>query len=568
MSACVKCTYRTRALVHWQLATLGFYRNFLAVSELAIGNWQLATSHSAHTVHRERSAIPVSEKIFALKFGRKHASGTQKNTHWKEYLEILYINRTMKDSTTCCYFPSWTTILWIGGLLILLLHQQVNSVSALSMTSQNGFIEGVSSTASAQGTFTYNADTADYENPSISWTLTIDNPDQIELLGLPGDGLESMGKGGVQLQCGFLDHPLLAGEVVVTLVPTGNGSNASSLSYSGTITDNDIVPSEYCGKDVVSLFANMIFGTIFVHVYSSENWMDGEVRGQIGNGEPDAVFINLYRDKVVPPPVYTEVSGTGGTAQFAINEDRDVMGFILETINILSIGLYGTAGAHIHCGASDENGPVVTTLVTPGVMRDYTIIVTGVVKAFDIVDDSCGATVEELLTALDNGSAYVVVHSEENPDGEIRGQRVFPEATTLTTTTTSTASTNNGDSSSTTTAATPDGDSAATTTTTSETTADGDSTTLSTDTSANGDSTTPSTDTSTNDDPTTKSTTTATTTTSTSKGGITTVTTTTTPPSTSSNGGSSGSGTMSVSLTMQKGLFIGSVLFTLNVLLF
>jgi hypothetical protein len=352
---------------------------------------------------------------------------------------------------------------------------------------------------------------------------------------------------GIQLQCGFFDYPLLAGEVVVTLVPAGNVSNATSFSYSGTITDNDIVAPQYCGTDVVSLFANMVFGTVFVHVYSSENWMNGKVRGQIGNGEPDAVFINLYGDKVVPP-VYT---GVFGSAQFAINEDRDVMGFFVETTNTLSIGLYGTAGAHIHCGASDEDGPMVTTLVAPGVMRDCTVTVTGVVKAFDIVDDSCGATVEEILTALDNGSAYVAVHSEENPDGEVRGQRVFPEATTLTTTTTSTATTTNGDSTTTATATPPDGDLVATT-----------STTSTSETTANGDSTTPSTDTSTNGDSTTKSTTTATT----SNGGITTVTTTTTPPSTLPDGGSSG--TMSASLIMQKELFIASVLFILNVLLF
>jgi hypothetical protein len=188
------------------------------------------------------------------------------------------------------------------------------------------------------------------------------------------------------MQCGSWT---VAGEVAISLVPVGNVSNVT-FSYSGTITNVDDMVPTICGKGVFSLHVNMIIGNTLVHVYiySSEHWTDGKLRGQIGKSYPDNVVAHVLPINELPPLNFAE-TGVTGLVKFAINEDRNVMGFILNTYNVFSIGLYDMAGAHIHFGASDENGPVVTTLGALGVMRDYTVTLVGVLTAYDIVDDTC-----------------------------------------------------------------------------------------------------------------------------------------------------------------------------------
>jgi hypothetical protein len=400
------------------------------------------------------------------------------------------------------------------GAVILACLWGLDSVSALQATTSSDLLVSVTSTASAQATFTYNPDSA-----TIDWTLSIDNPDQRDLLGA------SLGAGGVQLQCGVPLLPTFSGDIVATLVPPDSVSDAT-LSYNGVITDSDIMP-ESCGTDVYSLFSNMVMGNVFFHVYSEEYWMDGELRGRIGSDVPD-VAIDLSGDAVVPP-VDTFVFGT---AQFTLDEDSNVMGYSLYENNLYSVNMFGN-GAHIHCGASNENGPVVVELVSSGATQDDEVTVYGILESSDIVDTSCGATITDLLTSLQDGSAYVVIHSDENPDGEIRGQRSSSEASISMTAAPTTETTQGDSTTQEPTIATTQGDSTQAPTSTA-TTNEGDSTE-----EASTDGTKSSTKT-------------------VSEGGITTVTTSTTPKNTASNGG--GSGTIGTGLNLYKQVIVPFIL--------
>lgn len=114
-----------------------------------------------------------------------------------------------------------------------------------------------------------------------------------------------------------------------------------------------------------------------------------------------------------------------GKVRFEVNSDHTMIGYELKikARKKEAIGLLGVAGAHIHCASVGENGPVVAFLageVSGGVEGRVEIEAT--LTNVNIVDTSCGATIQELVEAMRNGRTYVNVHSVKNPAGEARGQ--------------------------------------------------------------------------------------------------------------------------------------------------
>lgn len=91
--------------------------------------------------------------------------------------------------------------------------------------------------------------------------------------------------------------------------------------------------------------------------------------------------------------------------------------------------------AHIHLGQPGENGPVLVPLFTgPPKEGDFSgTLAEGTLSAANI-EPVEGMTVEQVIGAIQSGGTYVNVHTEQNPDGEIRGQLIFfgagaPDAT-------------------------------------------------------------------------------------------------------------------------------------------
>lgn len=118
------------------------------------------------------------------------------------------------------------------------------------------------------------------------------------------------------------------------------------------------------------------------------------------------------------PPVETD---TSGTAKFRINPGSAEIDFQLKVKN--GVGLLAVAGAHIHCAPTGANGPVVAFLATPNPAGvDGKLKVSGTITDANIVNDACGATVDELVASMQAGRAYVNVHSKANPSGVVRGQ--------------------------------------------------------------------------------------------------------------------------------------------------
>jgi hypothetical protein len=128
---------------------------------------------------------------------------------------------------------------------------------------------------------------------------------------------------------------------------------------------------------------------------------------------------NLTGDSEVPP-VTTNATGT---ADLDLNEARDQMSFDIEVEDIV-----GATQAHIHQGSESENGDPVVWLFNstePTDEEDGTLE-SGDFTAEDFVGPLQGQNMSDLVELMDDGQAYVNVHTEANPGGEIRGT---PEVT-------------------------------------------------------------------------------------------------------------------------------------------
>jgi hypothetical protein len=88
-------------------------------------------------------------------------------------------------------------------------------------------------------------------------------------------------------------------------------------------------------------------------------------------------------------------------------------------------GIQAVTQAHIHSGVLGENGPIVVTLFKfdPAQNPDQNgFTINGNITAINLEGPMQGKTIPDLITAMKNGSTYVNVHTEQNPNGEIRGQ--------------------------------------------------------------------------------------------------------------------------------------------------
>jgi len=84
-------------------------------------------------------------------------------------------------------------------------------------------------------------------------------------------------------------------------------------------------------------------------------------------------------------------------------------------------------GAHIHNAPAGANGPVVAKLCgapAPGAAEVCTTSKKGKLKVSGVITDANlnGVTMADLMAMVAAGEAYVNVHTDAYPGGEIRGQ--------------------------------------------------------------------------------------------------------------------------------------------------
>ena len=116
------------------------------------------------------------------------------------------------------------------------------------------------------------------------------------------------------------------------------------------------------------------------------------------------------------PSVKTKAKGE---ATFKLSSDGKTLSYTLQVKNVLN-----TTAAHIHRGMKGKSGPPVANLFT-GPKKEGKFsgdLAMGTLTAQDLTGDLMGKSLDDLVQIIKAGDAYVNVHTDANPDGEIRGQ--------------------------------------------------------------------------------------------------------------------------------------------------
>jgi len=116
------------------------------------------------------------------------------------------------------------------------------------------------------------------------------------------------------------------------------------------------------------------------------------------------------------PSVKTKAKGD---VKFKMSSDGKTLSYTLQVKNILN-----ATAAHIHHGMKGKSGPPVANLFT-GPKKEGKFsgdLAMGTLTANDLSGDLMGKSLDDLVQIIKAGDAYVNVHTDAKPDGEIRGQ--------------------------------------------------------------------------------------------------------------------------------------------------
>jgi len=168
----------------------------------------------------------------------------------------------------------------------------------------------------------------------------------------------------------------------------------------------------------------VLLSSLSIIVLSSTTYLSDAIILGVQDDNQKRFFSILSGEKEVPP-VQTDASGMAW-----FEPKQDSVWFQLNVKN-----LQGITNAHIHIGKQGENGPPPVQLYhsdTPTILIDgklfsgtlYTNKDTFVAKMTD-------KQLSDLVSAMRDGEAYVDVHTQQNPNGEIRGQIKISDSTSI-----------------------------------------------------------------------------------------------------------------------------------------
>ena len=126
-------------------------------------------------------------------------------------------------------------------------------------------------------------------------------------------------------------------------------------------------------------------------------------------------------------PVNTDASGK---IKLFANPQQNMLDYGLSISDLNGV----VSGAHIHKGSLGTNGPVIATLRTGNTFAgasassssngdgSTSTSVGGISTSADLIGPLAGKQITDLIRLIEDGKAYVNVHTDQNSNGKIRGQ--------------------------------------------------------------------------------------------------------------------------------------------------
>jgi CHRD domain len=203
-----------------------------------------------------------------------------------------------------------------------------------------------------------------------------------------------------------------SGPILVTLY-----TNPTDSVLTDPTLVTGIIPEAALPFSLDSLAALMSAGAAYVDIHATGN-LAGLVRGQIsrkGEEPPLDRFDapSLIGENERPDPVETTATGS---ATFELLSNSTIR------FNVNVTGITGVTMAHIHTAVADSAGPIAVTLFTSS---DPTGPISGSLASGTFDESKIelpGVSMDSLLVLMRTGRTYVNVHTEANPNGEIRAQ--------------------------------------------------------------------------------------------------------------------------------------------------
>jgi hypothetical protein len=108
-----------------------------------------------------------------------------------------------------------------------------------------------------------------------------------------------------------------------------------------------------------------------------------------------------------------------GSADFQFNTEKDALSYKLSAMDINRATM-----AHIHEGKVGTNGPIVVTLFKSANPSGPVngILSQGIITSDRLEGPLADKQITDLVKIINDGNAYVNIHTVQNPNGEIRGQ--------------------------------------------------------------------------------------------------------------------------------------------------
>lgn len=107
-----------------------------------------------------------------------------------------------------------------------------------------------------------------------------------------------------------------------------------------------------------------------------------------------------------------------GDATFTLIKDGKALSYYVTVSDIENV-----TAAHIHIGKKGENGPPVALIINEKKAGKFSgTLAEGTITEKELMGSLMGKSVEDLVKQIKKGNAYLNVHTDKYPNGEIRGQ--------------------------------------------------------------------------------------------------------------------------------------------------